>query len=114
LGGLTEKFEGAQLVPGPSPDATKMPQIEPAKIAAANMQKAILDQIDETDGHIALRKTILEMCMLGHGVIKGPFSIEKTIHDWKKNEDTGIYPNSCKNARNFLGICMEFIPRPRC
>jgi hypothetical protein len=88
LGGLTEKFEGAQLVPGPAPDATKMPQIEPAKIAASNMEKAILDQIDETDGHIALRKTILEMCMLGHGVIKGPFSIEKTIHDWKKNEET--------------------------
>lgn len=50
LGGLEEKFEGAGLVAGPAPDLTKMPQIEPAKIAAQYMEKAILDQIDETDG----------------------------------------------------------------
>lgn len=88
LGGLSEKYEGANLQEGPAPDNSKMPQIKPSEIAAQNMEKAILDQIDETDGHIWLRKSIFEMCMLGHGVIKGPFTLEKTLHDWEKDEET--------------------------
>ena len=87
LGGLEEKYGDLPLKEGPAPDANKMPQIKPADKAAANMEKAILDQIDETDGHIWLRKTIFEMCMLGHGVLKGPFTVEKTLHNWEKSED---------------------------
>lgn len=89
LGGLKEKYENAGLKEGPAPDNSKMPQIQPAKMAANNMEKAILDQITETDGHIWLRKAIFEMCMLGQGVIKGPFTVEKVLHDWKKDEETG-------------------------
>ena len=88
LGGLKDEYQNAPLVPGPAPDASKMPQIEPAEIAAENMEKAILDQIDQTDGHIWLRKTIFEMCLLGQGVLKGPFTTEKTMHDWKLDPDT--------------------------
>ncbi len=90
LGGLEDKYGDVPLQEGPAPDSTKMPQIKPAEKAAANMEKAILDQIDETDGHIWLRKTLFEMCMLGHGVLKGPFTVEKTLHNWEKNEDPAI------------------------
>lgn len=89
LGGLDDQLEKAPLVAGPAYDATKQPQIEPAKMAAQAMEKTIHDQINESDGHIWLRKAILEMAMLGTGIVKGPFSVEKTIHKWKTNKDTG-------------------------
>lgn len=89
LGGLAEKFEGAPIVAGPSPDPIHMPQIKPAEMAAQNMEKTIHDQINEADGHIWLRKCILEMAMLGTGIVKGPFTVKKTLHNWKKDEETG-------------------------
>lgn len=88
LGGLKEELQDAQLVPGAAPDEAHMPEIDPAEMAAQNMEKAILDQIDDTDGHIWLRKTIFEMCLLGQGVLKGPFTTEKTIHNWEEDENT--------------------------
>lgn len=89
LAGIPESIQPANLIPGPAPDNAHMPQIEPAELAAQAMEKTILDQIYESDGHIWLRKAILEMCMLGSGVIKGPFSTEKCLHQWKKDETTG-------------------------
>lgn len=89
LGGLKEQLGPAELTAGPSPDEIHMPQIEPAKMAAEAMEKAILNQINQSDGHIWLRKAVLEMCMLGSGVIKGPFSTEQILHNWIKDEDTG-------------------------
>lgn len=83
----SEMMEDAPLVAGPAPNA-QMPQVEPAEEAAEAMEKTILDQIDDTDGHIWLRKTVFEMCMLGHGVLKGPFTTKKTLHDWKMDENT--------------------------
>lgn len=115
LGGLSEKYGDAGLIPGPAPDLAKMPQIEPAKEAAENMEKVILDQITETDGHIWLRKAILEMCMLGHGVIKGPFSVEKTLHDWQKDEETGklkYVPKKVKTPGISWVSIWNFFPDP--
>lgn len=115
LGGLDDKYEGAGLVPGPAPDLTKMPEVEPAKEAARNMEKAILDQINETDGHIWLRKTILEMCMLGHGAIKGPFTVEKTLHNWEKDENTGkiVYKPKTTKAPAISWVSIwNFFPDP--
>jgi hypothetical protein len=89
LGGLNDKYEGAELIPGPAPDLSKMPQIKPAEEAAQNMEKTILDQISQSDGHIWLRKAIFEMCLLGQGTIKGPFTTEKCMHNWKKDKDSG-------------------------
>lgn len=88
LGGLEDKYGNAGLISGPAPDLQKMPQISPAEEAAQNMEKTILDQIDESDGHIWLRKTIFEMCMLGTGVMKGPFTVEETLHHWEEDEES--------------------------
>ncbi len=89
LGGLTEKYADANLVSGPAPDNMKMPQIKPAEEAAINMQKTIHDQIDESNGHVWIKKAIFEGCLFGTGVIKGPYTVEKTLHKWEKDPETG-------------------------
>lgn len=115
LNGLQEKYQGANLVPGPAPDSAHMPQIKPAELAAANMEKYILAQIDETDGHIWLRKAIFEMCMLGTGVLKGPFTVEKTLHNWEMDEDSEkpVYKPKNVNAPaiDFVSV-WNFYPDP--
>lgn len=86
LGGLAEKYANAELISGPAPDNQKMPQIKPAEEAAINMQKTIHDQIDESNGHIWIKKAIFEGCLFGTGVVKGPYTVEKTLHKWEKAE----------------------------
>ena len=88
LAGLADKYQEAQLIGGPAPDNSKMPEIKPAEMAARNMEKTILDQITETDGHIHLNKCLVELAMLGQCVLKGPFTVEKTLHDWEIDPDT--------------------------
>ena len=87
LGDLQEKYGEAGFKPGPSPDLTTMPQISPAKEAAYNMEKIIHDQLDSTSAITVLKSAVMEMCMLGTGIIKGPFTINKTIHNWIKGDN---------------------------
>ena len=79
LGGLEEKYEKANLTEGPAP-SPEMPQIKPAQIAARQLEKLIHDQIEESDGSIQLRNAIFESCLLGTGILKGPFTYNKTLH----------------------------------
>ena len=81
LGGLQEEFEEADLSSGPSP-VPEMPQIKPAQIAARRLHKLIEDQLDESDANVALRSAIFESCLLGTGIIKGPFTYNKTLHKY--------------------------------
>ena len=81
LGGLKEEFEEADLSSGPSP-VPEMPQIKPAQIAARRLHKLIEDQLDESDANVALRSAIFESCLLGTGIIKGPFTYNKTLHKY--------------------------------
>ncbi len=74
---LADKFK-----PGPAMDKSKQIQISPAKEAAENMEKTIHDQLTESNATKELSAAIFEACLLGHGVIKGPFNYSKTIHDW--------------------------------
>lgn len=62
-------------------------QLNPASRAAEKMTKIILDQIEESNGHTELRKSVFEACLLGTGVMKGIFTEEKIIHKW----DKGVY-----------------------
>ena len=89
LGGLIEKFKNLNAQPGPSPDKAKIPQINPAKMAAKQMEKRIHDQLDATNAQTVLRHAIFEMVLLGHLVIKGPFSYDVTLNDWERDEETG-------------------------
>jgi hypothetical protein len=86
LNGLAEKYANAGFEKGPAPDLKTMPQIEPAEEAARNMQKIIHDQLEETHAISVMRHVLFEMCLLGTGVLKGPFNYEQSIHKWSLND----------------------------
>lgn len=90
LGGLQSKYKNLNVQAGPSPDKNKFPQLQPAKVAAKNMEKKIHDQLDEANAQSVLRHAIFEMVLLGHCIIKGPFSHDKQVHDWRQNEDGDV------------------------
>jgi len=81
LGGLREKYEEANLSEGPAV-LPEFPQIKPAQIAARQLNKLIEDQLDESDANIILRNAIFESCLLGTGIVKGPFTFNKTLHKY--------------------------------
>jgi len=89
LGGLQDKYKGHNVKEGPSPDKTKYPQIQPAKIAAKHMEKVIHDQLDEANAQTVLRHAIFEMVLLGHCIVKGPFNYDKRVIDWRKSGEEG-------------------------
>ena len=87
LRGLKDDYEGIEFVEGASPQSPAMPQIEPARQAAENLEKLIHDQLEETSAITVLRHVLFEMVLLGTGVLKGPFTDNKTLHKWDKNEE---------------------------
>ena len=60
----------------------------PAKEAAFNMNKRIHDQLEDTDAITLVRQATLEMCMLGTGILKGPFNRKMEYPNW---DDQGKY-----------------------
>jgi len=87
LRGLQEEYSEVEFNEGPSIKSPDKPQIEPAKETAENLQKLIHDQLDETSAITVLRHVLFEMVLLGTGVLKGPFTHDKTLHKWEKNDD---------------------------
>ena len=85
LGGLQGEYGQLPLAEGP----TKMgePQINPAQIAALNMEKVIHDQLLDTNAVNVFRNAIFEASLLGTGIVKGPFNFYKRVHQWGRNED---------------------------
>ena len=79
---MVRRFENANLSEGPSLGGE--PQISPAQKAALNLEKLIHDQLTDTDAVTVMRNAIFESCMLGTGIVKGPFNSYKRIHKWKK------------------------------
>ena len=86
--GLAQNYEALGLDEGPAPDAKSMPQIEPARIAAEKLQKVLHDQLEETDAIKSLRHVFFEMCLLGTGILKGPFNEDKIYHKWDTDPET--------------------------
>ena len=112
LGSLEKEYEDADLTSGPAP-SPEMPQIKPAQIAARRLEKLILDQIEESNGSIELRSAIFEACLLGTGIIKGPFTYNKTLH---KYTDTGngreYSPETVKVPKMEFVSIWDFYPDP--
>ena len=112
LGSLEKEYEDADLTSGPAP-TPEMPQIKPAQIAARRLEKLILDQIEESNGSIELRSAIFEACLLGTGIIKGPFTYNKTLH---KYTDTGngreYSPQTVKVPKMEFVSIWDFYPDP--
>jgi hypothetical protein len=112
LGSLEKEYEDADLTSGPAP-SPEMPQIKPAQIAARRLEKLILDQIEESNGSVELRSAIFEACLLGTGIIKGPFTYNKTLH---KYTDTGngreYAPETVKVPKMEFVSIWDFYPDP--
>ena len=87
LNGLKEKYKDAGFEEGAAPDLKTMPQIEPAAEAAKNMERLIHDQLEESHAISVMRHVLFEMCLLGTGVLKGPFNYEQAEHKWILNDE---------------------------
>ena len=114
LNGLAEKYSNAGFEKGAAPDLKTMPQIEPAEEAAKNMQTLIHDQLEETHAISVLRHVLFEMCLLGTGVLKGPFNYEQSLHKWSLN-DAGEreYTPSTKLVPRIEAVsCWDLYPDP--
>ena len=91
----------------------QVPEISPAAKAARNMEKLIHDQLEESNGVSELRNALFESAMLGTGIIKGPFSFNKTLHRWDKNGETREYkPVQVRVPRVEFVSCWDFYPDP--
>jgi len=101
LGSLQNKYEEAELSDGPAPQP-EFPQIKPAQMAARQLNKLIEDQLDESNANVILRNAIFESCLLGTGIIKGPFTFNKTLHRYNLSGNG--------NAREYAP---EFVKVPR-
>ena len=111
LGGLAGKFAGANLQEG----AAKMgePQISPAQETARKMEKMIHDQLLDTSAVNVLRHSIFECALLGTGVIKGPFSYNKTVHQWMGAGEEKTYQPFDKEVPKIEAVsCWDFFPDP--
>jgi hypothetical protein len=114
LNGLTEKYGKAGFEAGPAPDLKTMPQIEPAEEAARSMEKLIHDQLEETHAISVMRHVLFEMCLLGTGVLKGPFNYEQSVHQWVL-DDSGerVYQPKSKLVPRVEAVsCWDLYPDP--
>ena len=114
LNGLAEKYQNAGFEKGASPDLKTMPQIEPAEEAAKNMEKLIHDQLEESHAISVMRHVLFEMCLLGTGVLKGPFNYEQSVHQWAL-DDSGerVYSPKVKLVPRVEAVsCWDLYPDP--
>ena len=114
LGSLQNKYEEADLSDGPAPQP-EMSQIKPAQIAARQLNKLIEDQLDESNANVILRNAIFESCLLGTGIIKGPFTFNKTLHRYNLsgNGNARQYaPEIVKVPRIEFCSVWDFYPDP--
>ena len=88
LGGLKQKLEPVSdmLIEG---QGTTTPTVtfHPAMVAAKKMEKKIHDQLQESGANTHLRSMAFEMALLGTGVMKGPFAVDKEYPNWDEEGD---------------------------
>ena len=112
---LAQEYENLGFDQGAAPDLKSMPQIEPAKLAAEKMEKLIHDQLEETQAITTLRHVFFEMCLLGTGILKGPFTSEKRYHSFTKEEDAQMkyISKKVKTVPKLEAVsCWDFYPDP--
>jgi len=110
---LAQEYQNLGFDDGPAPDLKSMPQIEPARLAAEKMERLVHDQLEESQAITTLRHVFFEMCLLGSGVLKGPFTSEKRYHSFTKEEDAQIYMQKVKTVPKLEAVsCWNFYPDP--
>ena len=110
LGPFEEKLgeiEGIKEGVGKTPTSITF---SPAMIAAKNMEKKIMDQLQESGANKQLRSTVFEMALFGTGVMKGPFAVDKEYPNW---DDEGNYSPIFKTIPSTSHVSVwNFYPDP--
>jgi len=88
LGGMSQKLNGIseKVIEGQGGTASTV-TFHPAMIAAKKMEKKIHDQLIESGASKHLRSMAFEMALLGMGVMKGPFAVDKEYPNWNEEGD---------------------------
>tara|TARA_B100001741_G_scaffold181917_1_gene149771 strand:+ start:3594 stop:5708 length:2115 start_codon:yes stop_codon:yes gene_type:complete len=111
LGPYADDMAQANLAAGPSNMGE--PQLSPAKEAARKMEKLIHDQLLDASAVSELRKGIFEQCLLGTGIVKGPFNHIKTIHRWSSDDEGRFYDPEEKVVPRLSHVsCWDLYPDP--
>jgi len=110
LGPLQEKLKditGLKEEIGKTPSAVTF---SPAMVAAKNMEKQIMDQLQESGATKQLRSTSFEMALFGTGVMKGPFAVDKEYPNW---DEEGQYSPIFKTVPSTSHVSVwNFYPDP--
>ena len=111
LAGMEQKLEpvSEKIVEGDGTTATTV-TFHPAMVAAKKMEKKIHDQLQESGATTHLRSMAFEMALLGTGVMKGAFAVDKEYPNW--NED-GEYDPIVKTVPECEHVSIwDFYPDP--
>ena len=111
LGGMEEKLAPVteKIVEGDGTTATTV-TFHPAMVAAKKMEKKIHDQLQESGATTHLRSMAFEMALLGTGVMKGAFAVDKEYPNW--NEE-GEYDPIVKTVPECDHVSVwDFYPDP--
>jgi len=111
LGGMKDKLSpvSEKIVEGDGTTTTTV-TFHPAMIAAKKMEKKIHDQLQESGASTHLRSMSFEMALLGTGVMKGPFAVDKEYPNW--GED-GEYDPLIKTVPECSHVSIwDFYPDP--
>lgn len=104
---LLGKVPGLKTGVGKSPTAVTY---YPVQEAARKMEKKIHDQLEESDAASHLRYMSFELCLFGHGVIKGPFLVNKEYPKWTSE---GTYEPVTEKSAKINGVSIwNFYPDP--
>jgi hypothetical protein len=110
LGPLEDKLgeiEGLEEGVGKTPTSITF---SPAMVAAKNMEKQIMDQLQESNASKQLRSTAFEMALFGTGVMKGPFATDKEYPNW---DEEGNYSPVFKTVPSTSHVSVwNFYPDP--
>ena len=111
LGPLSNKLAPVsdKIIEGDGTSPTTV-TFHPAMIAAKKMEKKIHDQLNESAASKHLRSMAFEMALLGTGIMKGPFAVDKEYPNW---DAEGEYDPLIKTvpATNHVSI-WNFYPDP--
>jgi hypothetical protein len=111
LAGLKPKLEAVsdKIVEGQGTTPNTV-TFHPAMVAAKKMEKKIHDQLQESGASTHLRSMAFEMALLGTGVMKGPFAVDKEYPSWN---ETGEYDPLVKTVPECSHVSVwDFYPDP--
>ena len=111
MGGLNSKLEAVsdKIIEGDGTTPSTV-SFHPAMISAKKMEKKIHDQLQESGASTHLRSMAFEMALLGTGVMKGPFAVDKEYPNWN---DDGEYDPLVKTVPECSHVSSwDFYPDP--